>query len=266
MNRKIVDNGKFALLVESLRQYNKVAVAFSGGIDSTLLLYAAKTALGKGNVIALTLLSSIIPSYATENFRNVFRKHFFGEVELREIYANPLQWRKFTDNDLERCYFCKKEMYTLLISAIKKDGCIFLLDGTNADDIKEYRPGLKAVQELDVHTPLLNADLNKLEIRNIARNIGLINCDLPSNSCLATRVPHGTKIDKELLDRIDRAESFLLGAGFPGCRVKPHGFFTIIEVQADHMRRIMMPEERNLISSCFSSLNLGTAALSFTER
>lgn len=266
MSAKNVADDKLALLVNSLHQFKKVAVAFSGGIDSTLLLYAAKKALGKGNVIALTLLSPIVPSYNAENCRNVFRKHFFDEVEFRGVFADPLKWGKFVDNGLERCYFCKKEMYTILISEMKKDGYQVLLDGTNADDIKEDRPGLKAVQELDVQTPLLNAGLSKLVIRDIAKSVGLINYDLPSNSCLATRVPLGTKIDKEILDRIDKAESFLLDAGFPGCRVKPYGSYAVIEIQAVDMHGIIVPKKRHLISSYFSSLNLGTVALSFKER
>ena len=257
---------KWTLLVNSLQQYKKVAVAYSGGVDSTLLLYAAKTALGKGNVVALTLLSSVIPTYAVDNCRNVFRKHFLEEVAYREIAADPLQWGKFVQNGSERCYYCKKEMYTILLSAMRKNGCQILLDGTNSDDIKEDRPGLKAVQELDVHTPLLNANLNKLEIRDIAKNIGLVNHDLPSNSCLATRIPRGTKIDQEILASIDKAESFLWEIGFQGCRVRPQGPYTILEIQSDHMHKILVPKVRNLVSSCFSSLKLGTVAMSLTTR
>jgi len=264
--QKIVTDDRLVTLVDSLRQYKKVAVAYSGGVDSTLLLYAAKTALGKGNVVALTLRSQIIPTNAADNCRKVFCDHFSGTVKYREINADPLQWAKFVENSVGRCYYCKKKMYSILLSEMKKDDCQVLLDGTNADDITEDRPGLKAIHELGVHTPLLSNNLSKSEVRDIAKNIGLSSHDLPSNSCLATRIPHGTTIDEELLHCIDKAESFLLKIGFPGCRVKPQGLYTIIEIQADHMYKIILAQKRKQISAYFHSLSLGNVALSFKER
>ena len=159
-------------------------------------------------------------------------------------------------------------MYSLLIATIKDEpgSPYILLDGTNLDDTKEDRPGRKALQELNIKTPLLDVGLRKVEIRKLARDIGLPNYNLPSNSCLATRIPTGTPIDEELLNRIDRAESFLQKLGFSGCRVRPRGACTIIEVQEEHMEIIVQPLVRAQIKAFLSDQKLGVVALSFDTR
>jgi len=257
---------KMYCLIESMRQYEKIAVAYSGGIDSTLLLYAAKEALGAANVVALTLVSSVTPEQAVVNCRSIVRGSLFSGITHKEIPARPLEWEDFVQNSPERCYLCKKNMYSLLIAAITDEPAYVLIDGTNVDDTKEERPGRKALLELGIKTPLLNAGLRKIEIRRLAREIGLSNHDLPSNSCLATRIPTGTRIDAEVLKRIDRAESFLLKIGFSGCRVKPQGPYTIIEVQTEDMEKIIQPLSRDQIKSCFYELKFGNVALSFNPR
>ncbi len=257
---------KWNSLIDSISQYGKTAVAYSGGIDSTLLLYAAKEALGPENVIALTLLSSVIPEQAVINCRSTLREPLFTGITHREITANPLDWEDFVENSRERCYLCKKKMYSLLIEAIRGGPLYVLIDGTNVDDTAEDRPGHMALQELGVKTPLLYAGFKKKEIRKLAREKGLSNHDLPSNSCLAARIQTGTKIDAQTLKRIDQAESFLLKIGFSGSRVKPRGSFVVIEVQAADMEKIISSPHRKMITTYFSSLNLGDVALSFFHR
>ncbi len=266
MNSENVIQDKMHRLIESMRQYEKIAVAYSGGTDSTLLLYAAKEALGAANVDALTLISSIIPEQAVENCHSILKEPVFNGITHKEIPADPLQWEDFVKNSVERCYLCKKKMYSLLLAAMTDKPSYVLVDGTNVDDTREERPGRKALQELGIKTPLLNAGLRKAEIRKLAEQIGLSNHDLPSNSCLATRIATGTSIDAEILKRIDLAESFLLKIGFSGCRVKPRGPYTIIEVQAADMEKIVLPLNREQIISCFSSLKFGVLALSFDHR
>ncbi len=263
---EIMSSKKFARLITSIQQYDRVAVAYSGGVDSTLLLYAAKTALGPGKVVAFTILSSLSPSYAVEKWRSVFLEHFSGEVEHKEINTDPLAWQEFVENGSKRCYFCKKHMYSLLKDSMKGEDCYILFDGTNTDDMKEDRPGLKAIRELDIKTPLFDVDLSKDEIRKIAKEIGLSNYDLPSNSCLATRIPTTRIIDKKILKRINRAETFLLEIGFSGCRVRPIGSYAIIEVQAADVDKISQLLIRNKITSYFNSLSFYDVALSFTQR
>lgn len=257
---------KYDRLIKAITSFDKVAVAYSGGIDSTLLLYAAKTALGSDKVIALTIISSVSPTYAVQKLRSVFREHFSVEVKHKEINADPLAWKDFVKNDLKRCYFCKKNMYSLLKDSMKDEEYHILLDGTNTDDIRDDRPGLKAILEMGVKTPLLDADLSKVEIRKIAKEIGLSNHSLPSNSCLATRVASCRIIDKEILERIDLAETFLLKAGFAGCRVKTTGSYAIIEVQAADIDKILRPVNRNKITTYFHSLNFDEVGLNFRSR
>jgi len=255
-------------LIDSIKQYERVAIAYSGGIDSTLLLYAAKEALGPVNVIALTLVSPVIPAHVVSNCRSLLKTTFLKGVVHKEIPADPLQWDDFVENSKKRCYLCKKKMYSLLIATIKDEpgSTYILLDGTNLDDTKEDRPGRKALQELNIKTPLLDVGLRKVEIRKLARDIGLPNYNLPSNSCLATRIPTGTPIDEELLTRIDRAESFLQKLGFSGCRVRPRGAYTIIEVQEEHMEKIVQPLVRAQITAFLSDQKFGVVALSFDTR
>ena len=266
MNDQSITSAKLYWLIENISQYEKVAVAYSGGIDSSLLLYAAKTALGAGNVVALTLISSVVPTYAVQNCRTLLKESIFNGISHREILVNPFEWDDFTKNSGDRCYFCKKRMYLTLIDSMKNSPFFILFDGTNVDDTKEDRPGRKAVQELNVKTPLLEAGLRKNEIRILAKKVGLSNYDLPSNSCLATRIPTGMCIKEEMLNRIDQAESFLVREGFSGCRVKPYESYTVIEVQASQMKDVIRPENRNRIKEFFASLNFLAVALSLKHR
>ncbi len=257
---------KWHCLIKSIKQYEKAAVAYSGGVDSTLLLYAAKEALGGANVVALTLVSPVLPEQVLVNCRAIVKEPLFTGISHKEISAEPLEWEDFVENSTERCYLCKKKMYSLLTESMRDEAQYVLIDGTNVDDTAEDRPGHKALQELGIKTPLLYAGFQKKEIRKLAREIGLSNHNLPSNSCLATRIQTGLKIDAETLKLIDRAESFLLKIGFSGCRVKPRGSYVIIELQAADMEKIVTSSNRKQITSYFYSLKLGDVALSFNHR
>jgi len=266
MNYENIIRDKLHRLINSIRDYEKAAVAFSGGVDSTLLLYAAQKALGTTNVIALTLVSPVFPVHAITNCRAILKMAFFKGINHKEILAELLQWEGFIENNHKRCYLCKKKMYSLLIASLNNYPGYVLLDGTNADDTKEDRPGYRAVQELNVKTPLLNAGLQKTEIRKLARDVGFSNHNLPANSCLATRIPEGTSINEKLLKCIDRAESFLHKIGFSGCRVKPQGTCAIIEVQKVHMNEIIRSQNRARIKAYFLTLDFEIVALSFDQK
>lgn len=258
---------KFSRLIESLSKMNRVVVAFSGGIDSTLLLYAALESLGPSHVSAATLSSSIVPTIAAENCRQVFNRHFARQISLREVEIHPFRWKEFTDNSEKKCYFCKKYMYLSLIETFYITGKdIILLDGTNSDDLKEDRPGYKALLELNVATPLAAAGLKKKEIRSLARNFGLVNYDKPSNSCLATRISTGTELDMDVLHLVDRAEKFLFDLGIDGCRVRPFGNFTILEIREQDFKKLCDNSLKNKIASKFDTLGLKVPAVSFKER
>jgi pyridinium-3,5-biscarboxylic acid mononucleotide sulfurtransferase len=222
---------KYEKLKEIISTYNSVAVAYSGGIDSTFLLYAACDAFGGRNVTALQGISCLLPTGTVSAADRIFARHFAGKTELRHIKLDPLSWSEFVANDEDRCYVCKKRIYSLFLKKMKKDCRAFLLDGTHADEVQTPRPGMRAIMELHVQTPLLEAGFRKSEIREQAKVLGIVNYDQPSNSCLATRITTNVMIRKEMLKLIDDAEHFLHGMGFFSCRVRTSPEHTVVEVQ-----------------------------------
>ena len=257
---------KFRNLIDHFRQYEKLAVAFSGGVDSTLTLHAAITALGVDRVMALYALSTLNSAAGIAGTRATFAENFPASAGLREIAADPLLWPEFVVNTEDRCYLCKKRMYMLLGEAMAAEGFPVLADGTNADDLRELRPGLKAIRELQVRTPLAEVGLTKTEIRLIARSEGLSNFDLPSNSCLATRIEPGRPIAKETLRIIERAEKFLHERGFPGCRVRPRDAFFLVELQEKDFAAFTENGNREAVRAYFRRLGASSVMLNLAGR
>ena len=257
---------KYDRLLDILHAFNSVAVAFSGGIDSTFLLHAACDALGNGRVTALQGISCLLPTGTSQAASLMFERNFSKTAILRQVELHPLLWNEFVANDGERCYFCKKRTYSIFKRAMVQEGRHFLLDGTNADDLQARRPGLRAVSELGVQTPLLNAGLNKYEIRELARIIGLENHNLPSNSCLATRVATNIPIQTDILKLIDDSEHFLHEKGFHGCRVRPGAKWTVIEVRKDDLEKITLRANRVAILNYFQTLGLTSVVLNLQGR
>lgn len=257
---------KYKNLLSQLGAYEKLGIAFSGGIDSTLLLHAAQSAIGVKNVIALYAVSSLNSEVTIQATRQTFKKNFPLDSKMREVHLFPLTWKEVVANTSERCYFCKKRMYTALKSTMSADNCYNLADGTNVDDLKEHRPGLRAIRELSVITPFVKAGLTKKDVRAIAKEQRLSNFDLPSNSCLATRIAAGHPIDEKKLDIIDRAEQFLHTLGFHGCRVRPKSDVTIVEVQTVQLGDFIERGNRIQVEYYFQSLGLYPVALSLKGR
>lgn len=257
---------RFGKLVEMLQQYEKIAVAFSGGVDSTLMLHAAISALGQERVVALYALSTLNSAETIANTRAVFSRNFPKEAVLREIEVFPLRWQQFVLNTRERCYVCKKQMYTALLASMDCEGSIILMDGTNVDDLQEERPGLKAIREMQVRTPLVDVGLTKQDIRKIAKSIGLSNFDLPSNSCLATRIQQDKPIDEKTLRIIESAENFLHKRGFFGCRVRIGDTSFLIEVQEKDFAAFVEGGNRAAVRFYFQALKIGPVMLSLAGR
>lgn len=257
---------KLGKLVALLQQYEKIAVAFSGGVDSTLMLHAAISALGQERVVALYALSTLNSAETIAGTRAVFSRNFPKEAVLREIEVFPLRWQEFVLNTWERCYVCKKQMYTALLASMDAEGCIILADGTNVDDLQEERPGLKAIREMQVRTPLVDVGLTKKDIRKIAKSIGLSNFDLPSNSCLATRIQQDKPIDEKTLRIIESAENFLHERGFFGCRVRIGDTSLLIEVQEKDFAAFVESGNRAAVRSYFQALKIGPVMLSLAGR
>lgn len=262
----IIAESKYRKLNQSLRRFEKIAVAFSGGVDSTLMVFAALETLGPDRVVALYALSSLNSAESVAGSRLVFARNFPEEAVLCEVKVAPLLWPEFVRNDKDRCYSCKKRMYIALQKAMTALGCSVLADGTNGDDRLEGRPGLRAVAELQVITPLADAALTKVEVRTLAARRGLSNHDLPSNSCLATRICTNMPITERALQIIALAENYLHDRGYLGCRVRIRHDSVIVEVQEKDLADFMEQANRTAVQAYFHSLQLGPVELSLNGR
>ena len=262
----ILAESKYAKLSQSLRRYEKIAIAFSGGVDSTLMFYAALKTLGPDRVVALYALSSLNSAESAAGSRLVFARNFPKEAVLNEVEVAPLLWPEFVRNDKDRCYFCKRRMYIALQGVMTALGCSVLADGTNGDDRLAGRPGLRAVEELQIMTPLADVGLTKVEVRTLAERRGLSNHDLPSNSCLATRIGTNMPITERVLQIIALAEKYLHDRGYLGCRVRILHDSVIVEVQEKDIAAFMEQANRTAVQAYFHSLQLGPVGLSLNGR
>lgn len=212
-----------------IHQYGKVGVAFSGGIDSSLLVFAAGQALGRENVLALHGKSDL--SGFSTHAEDFFKQSLSQNATLVIVQLNPLSWPDFVENDAKRCYYCKKRTYTEFLRILQDKGVSVLLDGGNQDDLLESRPGAAVLDELQVKTPLEQAGLHKTEIRFLAHCFNLPNYNMPSNSCLATRLQFMPAVDRNNLEIVRSIEEKLHAEGFSGCRVRPEGQRIILELR-----------------------------------
>jgi len=256
---------KTAQLQALLHSYGKIAVAYSGGVDSSLLLRVAGDTLGPEKVTALHAISCLtpVPDRKKAEKRVVSQKGFGCSYRAVRLY--PFRWPEFVANTGQRCYFCKKRMYGILQSELPPDGSV-LVDGTNSDDLRVDRPGLAAIRELSVLTPLALAGLTKREIRSLARQKGLVNWNQPANSCLATRVAVHQRITGTLLTQIEKAERFLHGQGFAACRVKPGKESTIVEIPDNDLERFRTASTSFELAARLKHLGLPSAPLEITGR
>lgn len=238
----MVENIKYKGLVEYLKSLGSVVVAFSGGVDSTFLLRAAKEALGD-KVIAVTVVSPYIPKWEIEEAvaitKNMKIQHKFIEVPIiEEIRLNPK----------ERCYLCKKNIFSMIKEEARKENMDFVLDGTNADDTKDYRPGIRALKELNIKSPLLENNLTKEDIRIFSKELGLGTWDKPAYACLLSRIPYDEEIKIDELNKIEKSEKYLMGLGFKGVRVRSHRDLARIELQKKDIVKVFKDELMELIS------------------
>ena len=248
---------KYKNLLESLKKMEKVVIAFSGGVDSTFLLKAA-TLSGLGDILAVTGQSESLPeqelSFAKEIAASLNVKH-------RVIVTEELKDNNYAENPPDRCYYCKKELFTRLSDIASREKFFYVLDGTNADDAHDRRPGRRAAGENSVKSPLLDAGLSKEEIRKISRDLGLPTWDKPATPCLSSRFPYGHKITAEGLLRVDSAEAFIRGFGIKELRVRSHSNVARIEVHPEDFAKVMENAAREKIIDFLKSLGYENVTL-----
>ncbi|WP_459482417.1 ATP-dependent sacrificial sulfur transferase LarE [Clostridium saccharoperbutylacetonicum] len=232
----MLNNEKYNKLVEYLKSLGKVVLAFSGGVDSTFLLRVGKEALGE-NLKAVTIMSPYIPKWEIEEAKELVKE--LG-INHEIIEAPIIEAIKFNPED--RCYLCKTAVFNMIIDSAKRQGYDCVIDGTNFDDIGDYRPGLRALEELKVKSPLLECKMTKAEIRAFSKELGLNTWDKPPYACLLTRIPYGNELREEDFEKIENAEKYMMSIGFRAVRVRCHGDLARIEISREDRSKLFDEE------------------------
>jgi uncharacterized protein len=248
---------KLELLKSNIEKMGKLAVAFSGGVDSTFLLKVANDVLGE-NVLAVTARSATFPE---REFKEAVEFAAGLGIKHEVIVSEELDIEGFADNPTNRCYLCKSELFTKIKEAADKRGIRFIADGSNIDDLGDYRPGLQAIKELGVVSPLREAGLTKADIRALSKEMGLPTWDKPAFACLSSRFPYGNKITREKLEMVDRAEQYLLDKGFKQVRVRHHGDLARIEVSAGERARFFSETVMDSVYEAFKKIGFTFVSL-----
>ncbi len=224
-----------------LKKMGSALIAFSGGVDSAFLLKVASMTLHRENLLAVTASSAAYPKKEL-----LFSKRIAREFRVRHkiIRTDELKNKKFVSNPINRCYFCKKELFRKLKKLACENKLNFVVDASNVSDCKDFRPGAIAKQELNVRSPLFEAGIDKDDIRRLSRKLGLKTWNKPSLACLASRIPYGMKINPTILSRIDKAEDYLRGLGFRQIRVRHYNGLCRIEAAKDDIRHLVNKREQ----------------------
>jgi uncharacterized protein len=230
-------------LHDRLASFDSVIVAFSGGVDSAYLAWAATQILGPA-ALCITADSPSYPDHHRQLAIRIARE--FG-LHHEFVRTSEMERPDYRANPVDRCYHCKHELYTVLTELADARGITAIVDGSNADDRSDYRPGRKAAREFGVRSPLDDADLSKADIRELSRAAGLPTWDEPASACLSSRIPYHSEVTSEKLQMIERAESVLRDLGFRVCRVRHHDTLARLEFGRDEMDRAFDPDVREQI-------------------
>lgn len=250
MKTDIVDNAtideKLARMRDLLRPLGRVAVAFSGGVDSTFVLKVAADVLGASNVLAVTGRSSSLADVEDADARRLA-----ALIGVEHVYLDTQEFSdpNYLANPTNRCYYCKTELYSRMAPLLATRGISAVVNGTNVDDLGDFRPGLAAGKEHGVHSPAADAGLTKSDIRILSARMGLPTADKPAAPCLSSRVQYGEAITPEKLKMIERAEAVLRRLGFGECRVRHHDKLARIEVPANRIEEMATDAIRNTLDN-----------------
>jgi uncharacterized protein len=248
---------KYVNLKEIFQELGSVVVAFSGGVDSTVVLKVAVDTLGK-SAKAVIAASPTLPACELEDAHQLCE--VIG-VKLEVVKTDQLKIKAFARNDETRCFHCKTDLYQLLATIQKVAGFQATVDGTNVDDMGEDRPGIQAGKQLGVRSPLLEANSDKSDVRQLAQALGLTNWNKPAAACLSSRITRGIPITKMVLSQVEQAEAFLLAEGFTQVRVRLHGETARIEVGSTEISKLIEPDRHNRVLRALKGVGFKTVTI-----
>ncbi len=248
MNTRSDIQAAYERLLRFLEEHPDPLIAYSGGTDSTFLVWAARQVLGH-RMLAVTLVTPYMFRHEVGEAEDLCRQYDIPHEKISLPMSQALR-----NNPEERCYLCKHMLFSKLLKKAEEEGRCCVMEGTHADDLTVHRPGRKALHELGIISPLAEAGLTKEAIRTLSREAGLPTWEKPSNSCLLTRFPYGHRITENNLTRVEKAETFLRGRGYSRLRVRNHGALARLEIPIVEMGKILQPGEREKITEGLKSL------------